>query len=61
MENIINAKIFVRQSEEKRPRERTRCRWKGHTDMECKTITCENVDWIYMSQKRDQWRALVKG
>jgi hypothetical protein len=45
-------KILVGNPEWKRPLGRPRCRWKILAIM-------EGVDWIYVTQNRDQWQALV--
>jgi hypothetical protein len=39
-------KIFIRKPEGKRPLGRPRRRWEG-------------VDWVHVTQDRDQWRGLV--
>ena len=42
------------EADEKRTLGRPRSRWEGHNDMDCKTIRCDNVDWIHKSQNMDQ-------
>jgi hypothetical protein len=38
---------------------RYRSRWEDNINMDSKDIECEGVDWIYLAQDRDRWRALV--
>jgi hypothetical protein len=33
--------------------------WEIDIKIDFKGIGCENVDWIYLDQDRDQWYALV--
>jgi hypothetical protein len=48
----------VGKPEGKRPLERPRRRWVDNIKMD-RDIGCDGVDWMYMAQDRDQWRALV--
>jgi hypothetical protein len=43
----------------KRPLRRPRRRWVEDIKMHLREIEWDGVDWIYMAQDRDQWRALV--
>jgi hypothetical protein len=57
---IRNAyKILVGKLEWKIPFGRPRRRWKDNIRMDLEKIGWESVDWIHLSQDRDQWRALV--
>jgi len=51
-------KIFVGKPEWKRPLGRPRHRWE-YVRMDLKEIGREGVDWMYLAQDRDQWRAVV--
>jgi hypothetical protein len=44
---------------QKRPLGRPRHRWLDNIRMDLGEIGWDGVDWIYMVQDRDQWRALV--
>jgi hypothetical protein len=43
----------------KRPLGKPRRRWMGCFKMYLGEIQLDGVDWIYLAQDRDQWRALV--
>jgi hypothetical protein len=45
--------------EGKRPLGRPRRRWVDNIELDLREIGWDGVDWIYMSQDRNQWRALV--
>jgi hypothetical protein len=45
--------------EGKRPLGRPRCRWMGNIEMAVREIGWGGVDWIYLTEDRDQWRVLV--
>jgi hypothetical protein len=45
--------------EGKRPLVRTRHRWEYNIRMDVRETGWEGVDWIHLSQYRDQWQALV--
>jgi hypothetical protein len=47
------------KSEEKRPLERPRRRWVDNIKMDHREIGWSDMDWIDLTQDRDQWRALV--
>jgi hypothetical protein len=49
----------VGKPEEKRPLGRPRCRWVDNIKMDRREIEWDGIDWIDLSQDRDQWRALV--
>jgi hypothetical protein len=52
-------RILVGKPERKRPLGRPRRRWVDNIKMDLREIGRDGVDWIYMAQDRDQWRALV--
>jgi len=37
----------------------TRHRWDGNIRMDPREIGCESVDWMHLTQDRDQWSAVV--
>jgi hypothetical protein len=45
--------------EGKRPLGRSRRRWVDNIKMDLREIGWDGVDWMDMTQDRDQWRALV--
>jgi hypothetical protein len=45
--------------EGKRPLGKPRRRWEDNIRINLREIGWEGVDWIYLAQNRDQWRALV--
>jgi hypothetical protein len=45
--------------EGKRPRLRPRHRWMDNIKMDLGEIGWGDMDWIYIAQDRDKWRALV--
>jgi hypothetical protein len=49
----------VGKPEEKTPLGRPRRRWVDNIKMEFGVIGWDDVDWIYVAQDRDNWRALV--
>jgi hypothetical protein len=51
--------ILVGKLRGKRPLGRPRRRWVDNIKMNFREIGWDDVDWIDMSQGRDQWRALV--
>jgi hypothetical protein len=57
MRNLYN--MFVRKPEGKRPLGRPRCRREDNIRMDLREIRWKGVDWIRLSQDRDQWRALI--
>jgi hypothetical protein len=55
VEDMRNAyKIVVREPEGKRSLVRPRCRWDDNIRMDLRDIVCKVVDWIHLSQDRDQ-------
>jgi hypothetical protein len=45
--------------EGKRPLERPRRRWEDNIKLDLREIGWDGMDWIDLTQDRDQWRALV--
>jgi hypothetical protein len=43
----------------KRQLGRHRCRWEDNIKMDLREIGWGGIDWIYLAQDRDYWRALV--
>jgi hypothetical protein len=52
-------RILVGKPEGKRPLGRPRRRWVDSIKMDLREIEWDCMDWIYLAQDRDQWRALV--
>jgi hypothetical protein len=52
-------RIFVGKPEGNRALGRPRRMWVDNTKMDLKEIGWDDMDWIDLSQDRDQWRALV--
>jgi hypothetical protein len=52
-------KVLVGKSEGKIPLERPRHRWEDSIEIDLRQICWGGMDWIDVSQDRDQWRALV--
>jgi hypothetical protein len=60
MEEKRNAyRILVGKPEGKRPLGRPRCKWVDNIKGDLKEIGLYGMDWIALSQDRDQWRALM--
>jgi hypothetical protein len=55
--NVCRA--LVGKPEGKRPLERAMRRWEGGIKMDIMEIGWGCVEWIYMAQIRDRWRAVV--
>jgi len=34
-------------------------RWKGNFKIDLKELGCEAIDWIYLADVRDGWRAVL--
>jgi hypothetical protein len=51
--------ISVRKSEGKRPLGRPRRRWVGNIKMDLRKIDWGGMDWIGLTQDREQWRAFA--
>jgi hypothetical protein len=52
-------RIYLGKSEGKRLLGRPRCMWVDNIKIDLREIGWDGVDWIDMTQDRDQWRALV--
>jgi hypothetical protein len=52
-------RILVGKSEGKRPLGRPRRRWLDNIKIDLREIGWDVMDWIYLAQDRDQWRAVV--
>jgi hypothetical protein len=59
-ENWNAYRILVGKPEGKRPLERTRRMFEDNIKMDLREIGFGGMDWIYLTQERDHWRALVK-
>jgi hypothetical protein len=53
------ARILVGEPEGKRPLGRPRRRWEDNIRMDLREIGWGGMDWIDLTQDRDQWRAFV--
>jgi hypothetical protein len=51
-------RILVGKPEGERPLGRSRHRWVDNSNMDLREIGWDGVNWTYMAQDRDQWRAL---
>jgi len=51
--------ILVEKPEGKRPLGRPRFRWEDNIRIDLREIGWYGVDWMHLTQDRDQWRALV--
>jgi hypothetical protein len=52
-------RILVGKPEGKRPLGRPRCRWVDNIKMDLREIGWDGMDWVSLTQDRDQWRALL--
>jgi hypothetical protein len=52
-------KLLVRKPEGKRPLGRPRSRWRDTIKTDLVDIGLGELDWIYLTQDRDKWRAVV--
>jgi hypothetical protein len=60
MGEIGNAhKILVRKPERMRTLGRPRYGWEENITMNLREIVWEGVDWIHLSQDRNQWQTVV--
>jgi hypothetical protein len=50
----------VEKPEGKRPPGIPRRRWENDIKMDLREIGWDGMDWVYLAQDMDQWRALVK-
>jgi hypothetical protein len=52
-------RISVGKPEGKRPLGRTKRRWEDNIKIDLREIGWGGMDWIDLTQDRDQWKALV--
>jgi hypothetical protein len=52
-------RLLVGKPEGKRPLGRPRRKWVDNIKMDLLEISWGGVDWVYLAQDRDKWRALV--
>jgi hypothetical protein len=52
-------RILVEKPEGKRPLGKPRHRWVDNIKMDRKEMGWDGIDWIDLTQNRDQWSALV--
>jgi hypothetical protein len=52
-------RILPWKTEGKRPLGRPKRRWVDNTKIDLREIGWDGMDWIDLTQDRDQWRALV--
>jgi hypothetical protein len=51
--------ILVGKPKRKSPLGRPRCRWVYNIHMDLREVGWDGMDWIDLTQDRDQWRALI--
>ena len=59
MEMKVIYRILVGKHEVKRQLGRSSRRWEDNIKMELQVVECGGMDWIYVAQDRDSWRAHV--
>jgi hypothetical protein len=52
-------RVLVGKPEGKRPLRRPRCRWEDNIKMDLQEVECGGMDWIWLAQDRDRWRAIM--
>jgi hypothetical protein len=52
-------RVLVGKPKGKRPLERPRHKWEDGVRMDLMEIDLGDVDWIYLAQDRDRWRAVM--
>jgi len=52
-------RVLVGKHEAKRPLGRLRRRWEDNIKMDLLEVEWGHIDWIYLAEDRDKWRALV--
>ena len=58
-ENGNSYSVLVGKTEGDRRLRKSNCRWENTVKTDLKGIECEGLDWIYLAQERDKWRAVV--
>jgi hypothetical protein len=53
----VKYRVLVGKPEEKRPLEKPRHRW-DNIKIDLQEVGCRGMDWIYLAQDRNKWRAL---
>jgi len=53
----VKYRVLVGKPEEKIPLEKPRHRW-DNIKIDLQEVGCRGMDWIYLAQDRDKWRAL---
>ena len=51
--------VLVGKPEGKSPLGRPRRRWENNIKMDLQQVGCGVMDWTYLAQNRDRWRAFV--
>jgi hypothetical protein len=52
-------KVLVEKPKGKRPLGKPRSRWENGINMDLKEMGWDGVEWIYLAQDRNWWRAVV--
>jgi hypothetical protein len=52
-------RVLMGKPEGKRPLGRPRRRWEDNINMYIQEVGFGGMDWIFLAQDRDRWRALV--
>jgi len=52
-------RVLVWKREGKRPLGRSRRRWEDNIKTVLQEVGCGGMDWIYLPNDKDRWRALV--
>jgi hypothetical protein len=52
-------RILMGKPEGKSRQERPRYKWEGNIKLDLREIGWGGIDWIHLTQYRDQWRALM--
>jgi hypothetical protein len=55
----MHTKFCSENVKKKKPLGRPKCRWEDNFRMDLREAVWKYVDWMRLSQDRDQWRALV--
>ena len=52
-------RVLVEKTERERPLGLPRCRCKNDIKVKLQEVESEGMDWIYLAQERNMWRAIV--